>query len=496
MSWSESSRLQTENSDERKTTMRTLVQVLSQAERDQVHERSLEMLQTIGVRVDTLRGRRLLAEAGAVVDETNHIVRLPRTLVEHSLRCAPRKFSLGGRRPGWSLPLNEGCCTLSADGSAVYIYDSASGERLPGTYDHWLKATRLIDTLDEVGVYWKMVESVEMTHSANLFIRYWRDLLNNYSKHIQESTSSIEESRWLLEILQVVFGDREILRKLHPLSFIICPFSPLVIEETFTDAYLEIAGWDIPVVIMPMPLMGMTSPASLLSTLLLGNCEVLAMNCLVQAASPGTPVIYAPALAVMEPRTGRYSGGAVEHALLGAVVTEMASYYNLPCEACAGGSDHHIPGIQASYERAINWTLPALSSPDILVGPGLLSGSTMLSFEQLILDVEVFKRCQRLSRGIECEPDKWLEEVLSKAGPGGSFLSQRSTREALKAGEWQISKLGVYSSFEKWVSNGRAELLGDARQEIEKLLAAHQPIPLDETILRELAKIERRAGEY
>jgi hypothetical protein len=36
------------------------------------------------------------------------------------------------------------------------------------------------------------------------------------------------------------------------------------------------------------------------------------MLCLVQAGAPGTPFIYAPALAMMNPRSGGYSGGAIE----------------------------------------------------------------------------------------------------------------------------------------------------------------------------------------
>lgn len=44
--------------------MQTRLQVLSQAEKDQVHERTLGVLVRTGVRVDTYKGRRILAEAG------------------------------------------------------------------------------------------------------------------------------------------------------------------------------------------------------------------------------------------------------------------------------------------------------------------------------------------------------------------------------------------------------------------------------------------------
>ncbi|MCC7511094.1 MAG: trimethylamine methyltransferase family protein, partial [Anaerolineae bacterium] len=138
--------------------METDLRVLSENEVAQVHERTLHVLETIGVRVDTERGRRALKDAGARVDESSRVVRFPRDFVEECLRLAPKKFSLGGRRPGWEFPLNADKCTLLADGAAIFVLDSLTGERRDATRQDWLDSTRLIDALDEVGVYWSMVE--------------------------------------------------------------------------------------------------------------------------------------------------------------------------------------------------------------------------------------------------------------------------------------------------------------------------------------------------
>ena len=47
--------------------MQTHLQVLTEDEKKQVHERSLRILARTGVRVDTAKGRRILAEAGKVL---------------------------------------------------------------------------------------------------------------------------------------------------------------------------------------------------------------------------------------------------------------------------------------------------------------------------------------------------------------------------------------------------------------------------------------------
>jgi trimethylamine--corrinoid protein Co-methyltransferase len=474
--------------------MRTLLQVLSEDERAQVHERTLNILSRTGVRVDTAHGRQILQDADAEVDENTCIVRFPRTLVEESLRLAPRHFTLGARRPGWDLHMNGGDCTLLIDGEAMFALDRETGERRLATSRDWLEATLLIDALDEVGVYWSMVEASDRADTLADLVTYWRDLFRNFSKHVQDATSSPEQAPWLLEVLQVVFGDKESIRRQHPLSFLLCPLSPLVIEEPYTDAYLALLGWDIPVAVMPMPLMGATAPGSLISTTVVGNCEVLAMLCLIQAAAPGTPFIYAPVLAVIDPRSGRYSGGAIEGGLLAAAVTEMGRYYGLPVEASGLGTDHHVPGLQPSYERALNGMLPILSWPDILVGPGLLGGSMILSLEQLLIDVEVFKMCKQAHRGIITNEDKWLEDVIDHIGPGGNFLSEYSTVDGIHDGEWYVSKFGLHDTFEAWEAAGRPTLLDEAREQVDQLLATHQPLPLDEDAERELDRIQKRVN--
>ncbi|MBM3146655.1 MAG: trimethylamine methyltransferase family protein, partial [Actinobacteria bacterium] len=102
--------------------MLTQMRVLSDIEREQVHERTAQVLEDIGMRVDSQEARRLMQEAGATVDEGRRRVRIPRRMLEESLRLAPRSFSLGGRRRDWELPLNAGGFTLLADGGATRVY--------------------------------------------------------------------------------------------------------------------------------------------------------------------------------------------------------------------------------------------------------------------------------------------------------------------------------------------------------------------------------------
>lgn len=471
--------------------MKTQIQVISSDECSQIHERSLKLLSGTGVRVLSDHARRLLDGAGAEVSKSSEQVRLPRAMIEELLRQAPRQFRLGGRRPDWDLDMNIGECSLVADGGAVSVLDWESGEIRPGTFDDWISATKLIDTMDEIGIYWNMVEG-GFADSAAEFVSYYRNLIKNCSKHLQDSADTPEKARLLLEILDIVFGGREQVRAKHPFSYLLCPVSPLVIDSKYTGAYLETVGWDLPVAIMPMPLMGATAPASMLSTLLLANSEFLAMLCLVQAAAPGTPTIYAPNPQAIEPHTWRYIGGAVENSLFGAAVTCMGRYYGLPVEAGTGGTDQYYPGAQAGYERALNWALPAIAWPDILVGPGLLGGSTILCLEQMVMDVEVFRRCARLYEGVHTTEDRWLDEIIQNAGPGANFLAQKSTLKALHEGKFYLSQMGFHGTYEKWKASGMPDIVDEIQGITQDILKKHQPLPLDQAADYELERLERR----
>ena len=470
--------------------MPTLLRVLTDAQISEVHEKSLAVLARTGMRVDSERARGILEAAGARVDHADRRVRFPRSLVEASLAAAPRRFSLGGRRECFELRMNAGECTLMPDGETTMFYDPVTGERRASTRDDWANATRLIDTMDEVGLYWQMVTAGEDGPDPARSARHWRDTHALFSKHIQDEIAGPRQAEWLLRILETVFGSRERVRELHPFSVLYCPVSPLAMEEPHTDAYLATAGWDIPIAIMPMPMMGSSAPAGLVSTVVAGNAEVLGALCLVQAMAPGTPVIYAPALAAMEPRTGRWAGGGPEHALLGAATTEMGRSYGLPVTASNGGTDHFAAGIQATYERTLNWLLPVLSWPDILIGPGSLGGASTLCLETMVIDVEIYRMSRRLARGLDGtvgEAD--VVAALDEVGPVGDFLARTATRDAVRGGEWFMPRLGWHSTWDRFEGAGRPDILDEAREKAFAAISGHRPLPFADGVAAELDAI-------
>lgn len=472
--------------------MTATLQLLTADERAEVHERTLKVLAGTGMRVDSDAGRGILRDAGARVDESTRVVRFPPELVEQSLAMAPRHFSLGGRDPDFGFPLNAGQATLLNGGGETDIVDRRTGRLRPGTFDDWVEITRLIDALPEIGVGWVDTGGWYAENTPATVVSDAAETARLFSRHQNTSFDDPTLAPWWLETLAIVHGGRDEVARRHPVSFLFTPVSPLIAEGGAVDAWLAVRGWDIPVLVMPMPLMGATSPGSRLGTVLATNCEVLGMLCLIEAAAPGTPFVYAPIIASVDPRSGRYAGGAALTAL-SCGGTEMARHYGLPVCSHAFSCDAWVPGAQSAYEKAFGMLLAGLSWPDILVGPGVLAGGLSFSLEQLVIDVEIWRMCRAAHDGIPAGADRWLDDVLERVGPGGDFVGERSTRRGMRGDEWFVPRLGTQDSRHAWEAAGKPDVVEEARQKVTDILAAHEPHRWDEEVARELARLHARA---
>jgi len=461
----------------------------------------LRILKNTGVRVETPLGRNILRSAGANVDDSTKLVKFPKALLESSLELITRDFTLSARRPGADLVfrdgrLNEGEAILLPDGVASTVLDTKTGERRKGRYKDWIAATRLSDALDEIGMYWRIVEIFDRTQDMDDYVDYVCSMFRNFSKHVNEGPSTSSRIPWFLEIIQTIFGTREEIRSRHPVSQVICPQSPLMIDRNYTETYLALRGWNIPVHIMPMPMMGATAPGTMISTVVQGNCEVLAMICLLEANEPGLPIIYAPALATINPKTGSLSDGSMDYSIMSVAACQMARYYGLPAESAPGGTDSQELDIQNGYEKAAMKLASHLAWPDIIVGPGMLDGSMVSSLEQMYIDVEIFRLARKAQSGMDTSHGKWLMELIEEVGPGGNYLGEASTLMSIQDGEWYLPDMGSHTSFEDWVKGGKKNVLAQIREKVDQILETYEPLPLGEDVEKELAKICKRASGH
>ena len=116
----------------------------------------------------------------------------------------------------------------------------------------------------------------------------------------------------------------------------------------------------------------------------------------------------------------------------------------------------------------------------------------ILSHEQLLIDAEMFRMNKQSHRGIKANESTWLDDVIQRVGPGGNFLGEKSTATSMRSGEWLMPSLGVHEPRKAWEASGKKDILEEAREKVDNLLATHEPLPLPPEVERELDQIEKR----
>ena len=84
------------------------MEVLEKDEIELIHNSTIELLERVGVIVESSEARDLLKESGAIVDETNknNFVKFPESLITEQLKKVPNEFSLWGPDGSFSFNVN------------------------------------------------------------------------------------------------------------------------------------------------------------------------------------------------------------------------------------------------------------------------------------------------------------------------------------------------------------------------------------------------------
>jgi trimethylamine--corrinoid protein Co-methyltransferase len=420
------------------------------------------------------------------------VVKAPGRLIEEAIRQAPSVYTLAARNPLLDLHLDGNHVYIGTDGCGVEIIDIKTGERRRSVLQDVADIARVADNLDEVGFHWVPVSAQDcppQSRGLHELLGIWR----NSTKHVQtESIYSEPEARAAVEMAALLAGGKEALRERPLLSIMECTVSPLAHDMGSLEAALVGAESGLPVGFMSMASCGSSAPATLAGNLVVANAEVLSGLALVQLAYPGAPVFYAAAQTVMDLRTGAYTGGGPEDFLFGAASNRLADFYGIPLSMGSFATGAKEPNWQAGLENALSTFMASAAMSDMLLGVGLLNGSTVWSFAQMLMDCEIFGIIAKMIEGIPVDEETLAVEAIREVGPGGTFLTHAHTKRHLR-GLWLNSFLDrrPYGVWEKKKDGAPHWALEKAR----RILADYQPATLDPRLELELGRIIKSLEE-
>ncbi len=479
-------------------TTQLRLQVLSPEDVQRIHQATLDLIENVGVRFPSERALDILHGHGATINREKQIARIPGHVVEAAMAQAPASYVMGAREnQAMDLHLDGQHAYLAVDGTGIEVLDPYTGEKRVSTKQDVANAMRVADYMDEISLIWPPVSAQDCpaeTRGLHELEAIW----NNYTKHVQtETLVTVPEMKAAIEMATAIAGGRAELRQRPILSTMQCTISPLAQDGHSIDASLVAAEAGVPVAFMTMASMGFSGPAALAGNLTVGNAEVVAALALMEMAAPGCPVYYAAAQTAMDPRTGAYTGGGPEDYLFGAATNHLADFYHVPLSMGSFATGAKQPDWQAAFDNVFAGFMPVLTGADLLQGAGMLYGSRIFSYEQLLLDCEIYSAIRAVANGIPVNDETLALDVIKEVGVAGNFIAHKHSRKHI-TGLWQPRFIDrrPYSAWEADHKGAREW----ANEKARWILENHRPVPLDEKLAAEIRRIiettERELGVH
>jgi trimethylamine--corrinoid protein Co-methyltransferase len=474
------------------TNPKLSLDILSPEEIQRIHTATLDIIENVGVRFPSKRALDIWESHGAQVNRDTSVVKVPGYIIEEALKLAPPKYDLAARKPEQDLPLDGNHVFLGTDGCGVEVLDIHTGTRRMSTWQDVADIARVGDALEEIAFHWVAVSAQDIPPKTR-GLHELRAIWENSTKHAQtESIYNEWEARAAIEMAAAIAGGKDALRKRPVLSIMQCTAPPLGQDGGSVDAALIGAEAGLPVGFMTMAACLTTGPATLAGNLVVGNAEVISATALIELAFPGAPVFYAAAQTASDLRTGAYTGGGPEDFLFGAAQNKLSDFYNIPLSMGSFATGAKEPNWHAGVENSLSTFMASVVMSDMLLGAGLLHGSRIWSYAQMLMDCEIFSIIHKTMQGIVVDDENLALDVIKSVGPGGNFLSQKHTLKHMREIFIpQFMDRRPYNVWEEKKDDGRDWALEKAR----KILSSHQPDPLDAAVAQELKKIIARVED-
>jgi trimethylamine--corrinoid protein Co-methyltransferase len=397
--------------------------ILSRQDIERIHEQSLDLLERVGIDYKTPRALEILERSGCPVEYSRTWASLPRDLVEWALAQPPRVVRLGARDPARDLVLDGRRPHHTTDSQGTEAIDLETGERHDSTAEDLRRGLLFADALDQIEIVNVMVSASDVPAHLRM-VYHFAQAFTQTSKHVRSGILNAQEVPFIVELARAATGDDGF----RPIfSVVDCTISPLMHDGPMTEACIELAKLQVPIMVYPMPLAGGTSPVTLSGTILLHNVEFLSGLVLFQLVNPGTPIIYGTGASQLDMQTGRYGGSADGHAMRLALC-DLGRFYNLPVNLWGLSSSSEKLDALYGHEATTCALLALLAGVDEIYSMGLLGNAQILSLEKMVLDNHLARQIATMVGPLAADDAHLQAGLIERVGIGGHFLGQRETR--------------------------------------------------------------------
>ncbi len=453
---------------------------LDQSDQRRINEGVMHVLEHIGMGdpIPILKERALAR--GCWLDEHGRL-RFPRALVEDVIANTPKDIQFLGRDARHDLEIGGNRVHTYGGGEAVNMLDIGASHYRPSTLADVYDAARMVDYLDNIHAFSRLVVATEIADQRVCDINTAYASVAGTAKHVALTFNDASHVQPTIEMLQLIAGGEGKWRE-RPFAHGggCCVISPLRYGCDNAEVCVESVKFGAPVWVVMAPQAGATAPAALAGAIVQCVAEALAGLLLVDMVEPGFPVIVGAWPFVSDLRTGAFTGGSGEEAVVSAGAAQMINFYGLPSSVGAGMTDAKLPDCQAGYEKALAVALAAQAGcNNISESAGMLGSLMALSLEAMVIDNDMLGAVLRTVRGIEVNDETLSLDVIEQVVHGEGHYLRTGQTLGLMRSEYEYPGLADRRTPGEWEADGSPDIRQRAGERVRQILSSHYPDHID-----------------
>lgn len=462
--------------------MRPTLNVLSEDLIVRILDEAKRIMAETGMEIRGPELRQRLLDHGLKTDASGARILFPPDVVDKAVESAPESFTLYDRdgEPhtevgGWHVNFVPGS-------SGLKILDHRSGETRLANSTDFVEYVRLADGLKNLGY-------LATAFSTNRDIEpqisdAWRlyMVLVNSKRPVASGAFSEHGIPRLVDLLRMFRRDAADLAA-RPMSvFTITATGNFRYGEDSCQNLLDSVEAGVPVEIVPVTLMGLIAPVTLVGALVFHCVDVLTGLTMAQIVRPGHPVLFGGAPATFHMKAASSPMAAIEAQHLDVAYAAIAKYLKVPSQAYMALSDGKELDAQAGGESFSSALLAALAGVNSVAGPGMLDFVLTFSLPKLVFDNEVCGQALHFCREIRPLDDLPAQPLVDHLMHQGHLITAAQTLEHWPRELYLTDPVIDRSTRDTFEETGAPNLVQRAANEVERRLAAYRPIETDPAI--------------
>jgi trimethylamine--corrinoid protein Co-methyltransferase len=442
-----------------------------------------------GMEIRGARMRQRLLDHGLRTTPDGTRILFPPEVVDRAIATAPKSFTLYDRdgRPHAELGGNN--VHYVPGSSGLKILDHRTGEtRLTNSTD-FIEYARLCDGLEHIA-YLATAFSTNKDIESQVSDAWRLYMLLTTSKKPMVSGAFTEHGvPRMSDMMQLFRRDRADLVAKPMSIFTITATGNFRYSEDSCQNLLDCVEAGIPVEIVPVTLMGLIAPVTLVGALVFHLVDTLTGITMAQIVRPGTPVLFGGAPATFHMKAASSPMAAIEAQHLNVAYVAVAKSLGLPTQAYMALSDAKFLDAQAGGETFSSALLAALAGVNSVSGPGMLDFVLTFSLPKLVFDNEVCGQCLHFVREMTVVEDLPVQPLVDDLRAQDHLITSEHTLKHWPQELYLTDPVIDRENRETWQKAGSKDLYQRACEAVQSRLAAYRPIETDPALDAEMRRM-------